>query len=194
MAKANEIITIQNSKVSPAHMNVAWVALARSIDETRNATYNTIHCKDGYVAATDGARLHVYEQDEDSDLKIPEGAWTILQITKQMIVLQRKEDDNFPDYWEQILNYKKEGGQDPKQWSLPWANYQAKDKHYQSNLATTIKDIFFNARRVFNISLLTDALRGMHSPIMEMEERKGYVVIVDDQHIAVVMPLLGTEF
>lgn len=191
MAEANKIITIQNSKVSPAHMvvfgNVAWVASARGID-------NVIHCKDGYIAATDGARLHVYEQQEGSDLDLPEGAWTVLQMTKQIIVLQRREDDSFPDYWGHILNYKKEGGQDPKQWSLPWANYQANHRHYQLNLATTIKDIFFNARRVFNIRLLEDALYGMRSPIMEMEALRGYIVIADNQHIAVVMPFINTEF
>lgn len=92
--------------------SLLWLIKAVSKDEVFTGMYKTIMVKDGICYATDGHRMHVYEQSDNLSLDyyLQDGRYKIESVNKKQIIFSvREDDDDFPDV-ERVLSYRAHKG------------------------------------------------------------------------------------
>jgi hypothetical protein len=180
----NRTMIIEYWKFMPItanHFNsLLWLVKAASKDETRVNIYQTIHVEQGICYCTDGHRMHVYSQDEDSlpaDFHIPDGNYLIKSITKKNIVLVEKDpDDLYPDV-NRLLDY------------VPDRTLNGK---IYCDFSLFTFDIFSKLNTLVNIDYLRDAYMPDESVSFERPagmEGLAALLFGNETKLAMIMPL-----
>ena len=135
-------------KGSPIFDKAKWVAKARSKDTYRYGMQGIYVSEDGKWIATDGHRMHIWNN-------APEYAPGLYQVvdTTKVITLTPDDDNQFPKWENVVPNYEKEFAQ-----SLHFGDKAKSD--YAGNSIAVFK-LFDATKACFNLSFLTDL--GDHS-------------------------------
>lgn len=98
-------IIIENSKIflplAVHFANICWILRATCNDESRQNLYQTVNVKDGIMVSTDRYRIHMYCQSDElpSEHIVPDGLWRLKSKNAKMIIFEKLEDLEFPDFW-----------------------------------------------------------------------------------------------
>ena len=77
---------------------VKWVLRARSVNNTFKPFYTCLFSDGENVVCTDGQRLHMIKPVRE----VPAGLYDVISTTKEIVLVESKVDNSFPDY-KQVL-------------------------------------------------------------------------------------------
>ena len=173
--------------VTRDHFNsLIWLFKASAPEkDDRRQLARSFKVEDGICYATDGHRLHVYNQNTTDELPaaqhIPDGVYKIVSATKSQIIISAKDDTFFPDH-NCVLRYR------PVKCFDGSAIYSS-DARYGGGFSSFLRVVY--QLGAYMIDYLTDAF----IPDQQVWfEKSGpgelcALIIGNDRQIAMVMPL-----
>jgi hypothetical protein len=165
-----------------------WTLRARSKDGTRQ-NLRMLNSKDGFLACTDGNRLHVYQPDYDDlplDCVIPDGNYEVTTATKKQIILTSDGSGrDFPDYWK-ILDYKAHNV------ISPIDVYYGSEKQYCDIFFTRlVYHINTQSKKMINLDFVKDAMVEGQLNFQTDGRDLGPLFFGNGSRLAVLMPIIG---
>ena len=165
-----------------------WTLRARSKDGTRQ-NLRMLNSKDGFLACTDGNRIHVYQPDYDDlplDCVIPDGNYEVTTATKKQIILTSDGSGrDFPDYWK-ILDYKAHNVISPID-----VYYGSKKQYCDIFFTRLVYHINTQSKKMINLDFVKDAMVEGQLNFQTDGRDLGPLFFGNGSRLAVLMPIKG---